>query len=363
MLDGSKIAYHQDRIEQWKRGERFAPITIDMSLTQKCNYSCHFCYAKMQDNKPEIITREVINHFLDDCAEIGVKGISLVSDGESSIHPEYVHFITYAKSKGIDVASGTNGFVLRKPIMEQIIPCLTYLRFNFSAGDPIRYAEIMGTKKRNYYQVCMNAIDAMEVKAKTKSSCTVGLQMVFDPKDHDQIIPMAKLGKELGVDYTVIKHCSDNEEGYLGVKYEDYPKHYELLKEAESYSTDTYKVHVKWSKIKALGKRSYSRCYGTALHLQMSGTGLVAPCGMLFNEKYKKYHIANITQKRFKDIVFSDEYWNVMNMLHSPGFDPRTDCGQLCLQHKTNERLFDFTEGKDDLQMPDGELPEHINFI
>ena len=363
ILDGSKIAWHPDRIEKWKRGERFAPITIDMALTQKCNYACHFCYAKMQDNVAEKITRQHITEFLDDCAEIGVKGISLVSDGESSIHPEYVYFITYCKSKGIDVASGTNGYVLKKQVMEEILPRLTYLRFNVSAGEPTRYAEIMGVKKRNYYQVCMNVIDAMDVKRQKNLSCTVGLQMVFDPKDHDQIIPMAKLGRELGVDYTVIKHCSDNEDGFLGVKYEDYPKFYELLKEAETYSTDTYKVAVKWTKIKAQGKRHYNRCYGTPFHLQMSGTGLVAPCGMLFAEKYKKHHISNITQKRFKDIVFSDEYWNIMNGLHSPGFDPRTDCGNSCLQHKTNERLFDFTEGKDVLALPEGPVPEHINFI
>src|SRR3990167_8041238 len=126
--------------------------------------------------------------------------------------------------------------------MEEILPCLTYLRFNFSAGEPTRYSEIMGTKKRNYYQVCMNAIDAMEIKRQKKLDVTVGLQMVFAPQDFDQIIPMAKLGKELGVDYTVIKHCSDNEDGFLGVKYDEYPKHYELLKEAETYSTDDYKV-------------------------------------------------------------------------------------------------------------------------
>jgi len=33
VLDGTKIAWHQERLEQWRRGERFAPITIDMALT------------------------------------------------------------------------------------------------------------------------------------------------------------------------------------------------------------------------------------------------------------------------------------------------------------------------------------------
>ena len=50
ILDGSKIAWHTDRVEAWKRGERIAPITIDMALTRACNYSCGFCYAMFQEN-------------------------------------------------------------------------------------------------------------------------------------------------------------------------------------------------------------------------------------------------------------------------------------------------------------------------
>ena len=33
----------------------------------------------------------------------------------------------------------------------------------------------------------------------------------------DEIIPFAKLATDLGVDYGVIKHCSDDEFGILGV--------------------------------------------------------------------------------------------------------------------------------------------------
>src|SRR5215813_13327726 len=87
ILDGTKIAWHQERIDAWERGERIAPITIDMSLTRACNYGCHYCYAMMQENDRQNITKDVIFRFLDDCAELGVKAISLVSDGESTLSP------------------------------------------------------------------------------------------------------------------------------------------------------------------------------------------------------------------------------------------------------------------------------------
>ncbi len=64
-----------------------------------------------------------------------------------------------------------------------------------------------------------------------------------------QIIPLAKLGKELRPDYAIIKHCSDNEDGGLGVDYDAYEKLYPLLREAEKYSDETYKCVINCSKI------------------------------------------------------------------------------------------------------------------
>jgi MoaA/NifB/PqqE/SkfB family radical SAM enzyme len=364
ILDGTKIGWHQDRIKAWERGERIAPITIDMSLTRACNYACEFCYAMLQENDRQVITQSVIYDFLEDCAEIGVKGISLVSDGESTISPVFVDTVTRGSELGMSMAVGTNGFALTKRKLEEILPHLTYLRINISAGEADRYSEIMGVKEKWFHRVCQNITDMMELKKEMGLDVTIGMQMVLMPEYEDQILPLAKLGQELKPDYLVIKHCSDNEEGELGVEYDKYEKLYEKLREAESYSEEDYQVTVKWSKIKANGERNYQRCYGAPFILQMSGSGLVAPCGMLFNEKYKKLHIGNIVEKRFKEIFNSDQYWEVMNYLASPGFNAQKMCGSLCLQHKVNESLDSYVKGKIDLTVDDSKAPpKHINFI
>ncbi|MDC0354204.1 radical SAM protein [Candidatus Pelagibacter sp.] len=365
ILDGTKLAWHLDRVEKWQRGERVAPITIDMALTRACNYSCGFCYAMFQENDRKVINKKVIFDFLEDCAEIGVKGISFVSDGESTISPVFTDACKYGHELGLSMAVGTNAFVLTKNRLEDVMPYLTYLRVNFSAGEKKRYAEIMGVKESSYDRVCQNIRDMVEIKKKNNLKVTIGMQMVLMPEDADQIIPLAKLGKELRPDYAIIKHCSDNEDGGLGILYDEYEKLYPLLKEAEGYSDETYKCVIKWSKIKDKGnnKRSYQRCYGAPFMIQLSGSGLVAPCGGLFNEKYKKFHIGNICDTRFKDIWKSDKYWEVMNYLSSPKFNAQKMCASLCLQHKVNETLDDFVKGKGDLKQPDTESPEHINFI
>ena len=83
----------------------------------------------------------------------------------------------------------------------------------------------------------------------------------------------------------------------------------------------------------------------------------------LFNEKYKKFHIGNICETRFKDIWNSDKYWEVMNYLSSPKFNAQKMCASLCLQHKVNEVLDDHVKGKVKLEKPSGKEPDHISFI
>jgi hypothetical protein len=138
---------------------------------------------------------------------------------------------------------------------------------------------------------------------------------------------------------------------------------YDTLKAAEALSDESYLVKVKWSKIEANGTRDYQRCYGAPFMIQLSGSGLVAPCGMLFNEKYQKFHIGNICDTRFKDIFNSDRYWEVMNYLASPNFNAQKMCGSLCLQHSVNTFLDQVQKGQIDPQTPAGKQPQHIDFV
>lgn len=367
ILDGTKINWYHDRVRRWQVGERIAPITIDMALTTTCNMGCEFCYRYLQHNKRYKITKEHMTRFLDDCAEMGVKGVSLVSDGESSISPAYEHSIVYGHSKGISMASGTNGYLVTPERQSRLLPCLTYLRFNISAGERSRYNEIMGARGDMFDVVCNNISNAVNLKRAGKHNATIGMQMVFMPKYEDQLIPLAKLAVDLGVDYLVIKHCSDDEFGTLGVAYGDYAKTYSTLKEAEALSNDNTLIKVKWSKINECSEegaiRSYQRCYGPPFILQISGTGLIAPCGMLFNERYKDYHMGNITEKSFKEVWQSDDYWNVIRKLASSSFNAQTMCGSLCLQHSVNRYLDKYIKGEIELEEPKGEEPPHIGFV
>ena len=361
VLDGTKIGWWPERVQAWERGERIAPVTMDVAWTRQCNAACSFCFAQMQASHGQVITLKHAKDFLDDAAEIGVKGISLISDGESTVVPWYEESIEHAANLGIKIGIGTNGVRLKRKVLERILPHISYLRYNFSAGEMQRYKEIMGLKERDYHQVIQNVRDTMEIVRRDNLPCTVNLQMVTMPEFHDQIMPLTRLAQELRPHYLIFKHCSDNDDGFLGVDYKKYDALYDTFKHVETMGDRDFRIIVKWARLADEGKRHYSRCLGPPFQLQMSGNGLISTCGFHFNEKFKKFHMGNIVDTRFRDIFRSERYWDVIGYLASPEFDPRTRCGTQCLQTHTNQWLFDYTEGKVDF--PASPPPPHLEFL
>jgi MoaA/NifB/PqqE/SkfB family radical SAM enzyme len=367
ILDSHKLAWHFDRVSAWEAGERIAPVGVDMALTRACGAMCKFCYAMMQESQSRhsIKDHHVLN-LLDDFREIGVRSVSLVSDGESTLSPHYVRFIQHAKSIGLDVANGTNGWEFEPEKSEQVLPHLTWVRFTVGAGTPSGYARVM-YRGEEHVQVFERAIrnikHAIDFKRKHDLDVTLGIQMVLMPELRDEIIPFARLGVELGADYAVIKHCSDDEESSLGIDYAQYNSMTPLLREAESLSNDRTKVIVKWSKIEDGNKTPYQRLYGPQFLLQISGSGLVAPSGMFFNAKHSKFHIGNFTEQRFINIWRSDQYWRVMRYLESKQFDARTMMGALPIQHYINVALDKHARGIQQLVKSNQPPPPHVNFL
>ena len=362
-LDGTKVSWWRDRVEAWDRGEKIAPVTMDVAWTRQCNAACVFCYATLQANETEKIQKHHALQFLEDAAEIGVKGVSLISDGESTVVPWYEESIEHAAKCGLKVGIGTNGVRLKRKVLERILPHISYLRFNFSGGEMHRYKEIMGLKERDWQQVIQNVKDAMEIKRRDNLSVTVNMQMVVMPDMRDQIMPLAHLAKEIRPDYLIYKHCADDSAKHLGVDYKEYDKCYDAFRQAEAMGDESFRVVVKWSRIENEGKRNYSRCFGPPFILQMSGSGLIAPCGFLFNREFSAFHIGNIVRDRFRDIFNSDRYDEVMSYLASDKFNPQERCGENCLQHNTNDWLFRHKYGNAAMVPAGTPEPAHAEFL
>ncbi|MBF0186797.1 MAG: radical SAM protein [Magnetococcales bacterium] len=357
-FDGHKMIYHLDRVQAWKRGERFAPVHIDMGLTKFCNTACIYCYAVVQNmTRGTLIQSDALLRFIEDCGQIGVKSLGFIGDGEPTLNPALYDATSLAHTLGVDTAMATNGLLLDLDRAHELLRAMSYIRFNLSAGTPEGFQRVHQSHSRNFDILKENIRTLVALKRQHGYDCTLGIQMVLIPECFDEVIPEAELGAELGVDYFVIKHCSDSEYKELGVDYDDYRDMGERLQQAEALSTDNYVVQVKWNKINAAGEtplykdgyRKYDVCYGTPFLVQISGNGKVYPCGPFFNKE--RFLIGDLHETSFKEMVQGERYWQVHKDV-SDSVDVHKDCAIGCRQDYINKFLWD-------LENP----PEHVNFI
>lgn len=368
-MDGHKLPWHLDRVKDWLSGKRIAPIHIDVGLSKGCNIKCEYCFGVLQGNfyrkgSDVYFPREALLRYMKDAGEIGVRSMAFVGEGEPLLNPHVYEAIIEGKKAGIDIALGTNGILLDTGVVgEEALKNLSWIRFNISAASDEAYRRVHNSTK---FSIAIEKIKfAVAAKINNNLKLTVGLQMVLTPNNIDQVVPLAKLGRELGVDYFVIKQCSDTVENALGVykTLNDFDNYESILKEAENISSDDYNVIAKWNKITNKGERNYERCLGVPFLLYSSGDGKLYPCGAFFDDKEEEYRMGDFVNQSFKEIIESDRYWEVVEKVKQ--IDVRNECYSNCRTHCINEFLWDLKKGNTSLDNcePVGHPPEHINFI
>src|SRR3989344_4008278 len=343
-MEGHKLLWHLDRVNDWLSGKKIAPIHIDVGLSKGCNIRCEYCYGAIQGNLYKngakvYFPREPLLRYMRDAGEAGVRSMAIIGEAEPLMNPHMYDAIVEGRKAGVDMALGTNGTIFdRGEKGISALKNLTWIRFNISAASDEAYKRVHGSPL--FSSFIKSVKFCVEKKKELKLPVTIGLQMVLTPTNVDQAIPLAKLGKELGVDYFVIKQCSDTVDNDLGIfkqlgKYKSFT---EILKAAEAETTEGYNVIVKWLKIGNEGARDYDRCLGVPFLLYSSGDGKLYPCGVFFNDKSDEYLMGDLTKQSFKDIIKSDRYWEVVDKVSK--INVHEKCYSNCRTHWINDFLW-----------------------
>jgi radical SAM protein with 4Fe4S-binding SPASM domain len=373
-MDGHKLLWHLDRVKQWANKEKIAPLHIDLGITTGCNLGCKYCYGILQGRtgygtsyKERFdMPAEALVRLMKDAKAAGVRSIAYIGEGENTLNPALYEGFKAAKEVGLEISMATNGIMLTEDKMPLILDSLSWIRINISAGTPEGYANIHQSSPQVFYKVIGNIKKLVETKKKGNYKTTLGMQMVITKENMNEVIPLARLGKELGVDYSVFKPCSDTSDKKLNSPDEEYLKMENIFREAESYATSGYSVIIKRAKLGNLGLKNYPKCFGTQFILGISGNGNVFPCGHWFNIRNNEFLMGNVIKQSFKEILKSDQYWEVQRKI-SEEINVNKDCETNCRQHYINQFLWDLEDEKinvRDLITPkDKKPPEHLNFV
>lgn len=329
----SKLVFHYDKLNELFKDGKTYPIHITIGLTNYCNHKCTWCYI---DYAKDI--KHQINADLDKMVDAlivakkyGAKAITIVGDGEPTLHPKFDLFLQRVHEIGFDIGLFTNGAWKNQDITKAIAKYCRYVRFSVDAGSKETHKI---THLTNDFQAVLNNISEI-VKQKT-NYLTVGVQFAFNQDNLDDIELAAKVYRDLNVDYLAYKpvyknSLNDSHKENLVESDDTYQK----LSLAKKYETDKFKIYWKDWQLNALiydktASRGYDICRAIWLSPYFDENGNVEFCG---NLKGRGFTIGNIYQDSFENIWMSDKHLEKVNNINLDS------CPQGCKLHGINLKL------------------------
>lgn len=331
-LDGSKLMHHLPRVNKWSKGKKVAPIHVEVSPASGCNQRCNLCYVDYLGHKGGLLPEKIMVAMIEDFADIGVKSVLLAGEGEPTVNKGIIPMIQRAHELGINMALNTNGVMFSPEMSKATLQALTWCRFTFQASNKDLYNQIHMGGKDDFEKALVNVEAAARHKRDNNLDVTLGIQQILINENYRDVLNCAKLAKELGVDYYVVKRFSKHPKNDYDVPEDLYKHSIDLFDQVEQLATDDFKVLVRWKNFTQDCNRTYKKCVGTPFITQVLADGGVYPCSQFFKDA--DYTYGNLNSMRFKEIIFGEQAEKVTRKINDEV--DVSKCITFCRHHSTN---------------------------
>jgi GTP 3',8-cyclase len=340
-IDTHKLMYHPERISAWMKGEHIAPIYLEISPYGGCNQRCCFCGLDFLRYKPRKLSFKTLQHQLPLMSNSGVKSIMYAGEGEPLLHPEISQIVKDTKENGIDVAITSNGTIFNI----EVLPYLSWIKISVNAASDKTYQKIHGAKSDVLCKVLGNILDMRTYRDQAKSKCTIGVQMVLLPENKNEVLDLACIVKDLGVDYFVVKPYSQHPlsltKKYKDINYQQLSRIKFGLNDLNGKCKMIFRENTmkKWDeKIKP-----YPHCNALPFWSYITSTGNVLACSMFFKDR--KFILGNINEERFDSILASARREKLVRWARF--YMDTSKCRTNCRMDEINRYLWGIEQGCD----------------
>lgn len=314
------------------------PKNVFIGIINACNLNCIYCWnhsplKEMDPNFYSQFNKQIIefNKFksiIDELEQLKVTQIGIGGGGEPFAHPNIVDMIKYVKDKNIKLVVLTNGTLLNRKIIDNIVESkLDEILINISAGSLETYLKLHPNQSEETFRKLITNLEYLSrIKKKLSSSHPkIGVVNVMVHQNIFDIKNMINLVKEIDAQFIFFKPVQiDNtfpqsllltKENISKLK-KDSKLIQNLLKEtniSNSYKEFENDVLISGQDGLYRKKDIFSiPCSIGWTYSQIDTNGDVSPCCSLIN-----VILGNIHDKYFSDIWFSEKYSNFRRKLKS----------------------------------------------
>lgn len=347
-MDSHKLLYHPRRVADWMDGKAIYPIEIEIGLSGACNHRCIFCAVDYMGYQPNFLDTKVVLDTLKDLAGKGLESVIYSGEGEPLLHKDAPLIIAKTKEFGIDAALATNGALLTRDKAEICLHALTWIRFSIAAATEETYQKIQRGKPGDFGRVLQNLKDAVAIKQAKKLRTTLGAQLLLLPENRDEVLLLAKILREIGMDYLTVKPFSQHPSSIVK-RTVDYSETDALAEELKSVATENFQIHFRRQSMENIAhEKPYDRCHALPFMTHIDAKGEVFPCIAFVGDESLRY--GNLYEKSFVEIWESQRTAEIMSTFC--GDFLRNQCRKACRLDEMNKYLHE-------LKHPG----EHVNFI
>jgi radical SAM protein with 4Fe4S-binding SPASM domain len=173
------------------------PITVELDLTNACNFACIHCSRdskpKVKINSKEELSINDHERIIDECAQIGVLELLLMG-GEPLYYPDFFKLVKYAKEKGIrDVRTSTNGWFIDNDTAEELSKYFDNIQVSVHGASSSTHDYIVGRK--GSWEQAKRAVQTLK-----KYNLKVNVSFTVIRENVSEIHKMPYLVKEWGAD-------------------------------------------------------------------------------------------------------------------------------------------------------------------
>jgi len=193
-----KLVYHKDNFSAFLEGRDhdITPISVEVVPSIRCNFNCPSCtygqngskyfFSKRNNENPNhngFMNFETFESVISDLLKLGTKSVIITGGGEPSMNPNYVEFMRYLKSKGLEFGLYSNACLIGKDLSSILELNPTFIRLSLNSGDE-RTHELMYGKKAMFKRVLENIILAGKIKqVMPECKTTIGLGFIMGPRN------------------------------------------------------------------------------------------------------------------------------------------------------------------------------------
>jgi MoaA/NifB/PqqE/SkfB family radical SAM enzyme len=330
-----KILGHVETLQQYLAGGHYAPIQVEIDLTNLCTSACPWCagYLNREWSKATLFaageTAEArweasirgVSRLLGELAGMGVKSVTWTGGGDPTCHKHWLLLVEQAAYLGLENGLITNGVI----DVAEAVPWCQWIRFSVDAATQATYATQHG-RAQHFPRVLAHVAAAAARKQADGAACTIGVAMLTSEATHAEIVPFARLWAGVPLDYIQYRPLLDT---HGKAWFSDRQDTLALLREAAAEDP-----RVVWSepKYNALVRGEHGRtqlCHGIYFETAISADGKVYVCCHLKGNG--DYAIGDLTHESFAAI------WR--RHLANRRFATTKDCPSFCRHFGTNTFL------------------------